>query len=221
MTTIRMTDLLAESVTDNFINEYTLIGRTLVTKLFEECYGISGERIISEGVWGSTKNAMSFLTQHSKEIFKGIDNKIEKIGNRLQNTPPVQNADKRFEEYKNKLRTTLSRSNNQLGQTALKYLDGISNLVKQHPKLSMMALGLLAAATGVASGPLGFGLVGYSSMPLFSAAMAGVMKSSFEVLKGSKLSTAVGKGVKVGTYTFFAGKAISGIVNAIAHGAAA
>ena len=123
---------------------------------------------------------------------------INKAGKWLQDTTPVQAFDQKFDDLKNKINTTFPDS---------KLLDGISKLgmlAKENPGKTAAIIGVLTAIASIAGGPLGGAIAGQ------------VLKGTVELLKGEKLSTAVGKGLKAAALGWLTGKAIDFIGDALA-----
>lgn len=123
---------------------------------------------------------------------------INKAGKWLQDTTPVQAFDQKFDDLKNKINTTFPDS---------KLLDGISKLgilAKENPGKTAAIIGVLTAIASIAGGPLGGAIAGQ------------VLKGTVELLKGEKLSTAVGKGLKAAALGWLTGKAVDFIGDALA-----
>jgi hypothetical protein len=115
----------------------------------------------------------------------------------LQNTTPVQNFDAKFEKLKLDINKKFPDS---------KILDGVSNLgiwVKDNPGKTAAVIGILTAIAALTTGPVGGAIAGQ------------VLRGSAELLKGEKLSTAVGKGAKAAALGWLTGKAVDFIGNAL------
>jgi hypothetical protein len=130
---------------------------------------------------------------------KGIDTAkkaneiINNVGRWLQNTKPVQGFDAKFDQLKNTINKKFPDS---------KILDGVSNLaiwVEDNPGKSAAVIGILTAIAALAAGPVGGAVAGQ------------VLKGATELLKGEKLSTAVGKGLKAAAVGWLAGKSMEAI----------
>ena len=120
---------------------------------------------------------------------KQVNATINNVGKWLQNTTPVKMADQKFEKLKNDINKKFPDS---------KLLDGISNLgiwMKENPGKSAAVIGVLTALASLAGGPVGGAIAGQ------------VLRGAAELIKGEKLSTAVGKGVKTAAFGFLSGKA--------------
>lgn len=132
------------------------------------------------------------------DVAKQANDTINKIGQWLQNTAPVQAFDQKFEQLKNKINTKFPDS---------KFLDVISEMgfwAKENPGKTAAIIGVLTAIASLAAGPVGGAIAGQ------------ILKGSVELLKGEKLSTAIGKGAKAAALGWLTGKAIDFIGNALA-----
>jgi hypothetical protein len=125
----------------------------------------------------------------SIEVTKQANEMINKVGRWLQNTTPVKAFDQKFEKLKNDINTKFPDS---------KILDGITNLgllAKENPGKTAAIVGILTALASLAGGPIGGAIAGQ------------VLRGTVELLKGEKLSTAIGKGLKTAALGFISGKA--------------
>jgi len=190
--------------------------------LRESCDGLTeSQRIIVEGIYNEFVPLIeaSLTADQVKGIFKNIeqaavaggDNRtlaglgvdgvkqvndtINNVGKWLQNTTPVKMADQKFEKLKNDINKKFPDS---------KLLDGISNLgiwMKENPGKSAAVIGVLTALASLAGGPIGGAIAGQ------------VLRGAAELIKGEKLSTAIGKGVKTAAFGFLSGKAFEMLGN--------
>ena len=137
------------------------------------------------------------LLGKGKDVAVKANEIINNVGKWLQDTKPVQNFDAKFEKLKNDINTKFPDS---------KLLDGISNLaiwVKDNPGKTAAVIGVLTAIASLAAGPVGGAIAGQ------------VLKGSVELLKGEKLSTAIGKGAKAAAFGWLTGKAVEFIGSAL------
>jgi hypothetical protein len=67
--------------------------------------------------------------------------------------------------------------------------------MKENPGKTAAVIGVLTALASLAGGPVGGAIAGQ------------VLRGASELIKGEKLSTAVGKGIKTAAFGFIAGKA--------------
>lgn len=122
-----------------------------------------------------------------------VDAAINKIGKYLQNTKPVQAFDQKFDQLKNKINTKFPDS---------KILDAISQMgiwAKENPGKTAAIIGVLTTIAGLAGGPVGGAIAGQ------------ILRGATELLKGEKLSTAIGKGIKTAAYGAMAGWLVDGL----------
>jgi hypothetical protein len=138
---------------------------------------------------------------------KGVDTAkkandvINNVGKWLQNTTPVKAFDQKFDDLKRQINTKFPDS---------KILDGISMMgvwAKENPGKTAAIIGVLTAIASLAGGPVGGAIAGQ------------ILRGSLELLKGEKLSTALGKGLKTAAIGFLAGKSFELIGDAVAKGA--
>lgn len=115
----------------------------------------------------------------------------------LQDTAPVQAFDNKFEQGKQALKAKLGNSS--AGQQVLKSVEALGNYAKENPGKTAFAIGILTAVASIAGGPIGGAIAGQ------------VLRGSMELVKGEKLSTAIGKGLKAAAMGFLAGKAFEAI----------
>jgi hypothetical protein len=190
--------------------------------LRESCYGLNKEQQrIVEGIYNEFLPLIeaSLTADQIKQLFgeiekqsiaggqsrtlagKGVDvakkanEVINNVGKWLQNTTPVKMADEKFEKLKNDINKKFPDS---------KLLDGISNLgiwMKENPGKSAAVIGVLTALASLAGGPVGGAIAGQ------------VLRGAAELIKGEKLSTAVGKGIKTAALGYLSGKAFEMLGN--------
>jgi hypothetical protein len=191
--------------------------------LTESCDGLNAlQRSIVEGIYNDLKPLIeaSLSADQIQQLFKGVEQNvsatgnnrtllgkgkdvagkgievtkqanemINKVGRWLQNTTPVKAFDQKFEKLKNDINTKFPDS---------KILDGITNLgvlAKENPGKTAAIVGILTALASLAGGPIGGAIAGQ------------VLRGTVELLKGEKLSTAIGKGLKTAALGYISGKA--------------
>lgn len=126
-------------------------------------------------------------------VGKGVDLKnqvndiINKTGQWLQNTAPVQFADQKFEELKTKVAAKFPDLDRQLTD--------LGTWMKDNPGKSAAIIGVLTAIASLAGGPAGGAIAGQA------------LRGAAELIKGEKLSTAVGRGIKTAALGYISGKA--------------
>lgn len=190
--------------------------------LLESCEGLSYEqKRIVEGIYREFSPLIeaSLSADQIKQIFqnleqqsvaaggsrnvlgKGVDvakkanEVIDNIGKWLQNTTPVKAFDQKFENLKNTINTKFPDS---------KLLDKISEMgmwAKENPGKTAAIIGVLTAVASLAGGPVGGAIAGQ------------VLRGAAELLKGEKLSTAIGKGIKTAALGYLSGKAFEMLGN--------
>ena len=202
-----------EQLLENHINS----GKQI---LKESCDGLTQEqRIIVEGIYNEFVPLIeaTLTADQIKGIFKGVeqaavaggDNRtlaglgvdgvkkvndtVNQIGKWLQNTTPVKNFDAKFEQLKDKINKKYPDS---------KFLDAISEMgmwAQENPGKTAAIIGVLTAMASLAGGPVGGAIAGQ------------ILKGSLELLKGEKLSTAIGKGMKAAAVGWLAGKSMEAV----------
>ena len=203
----------------NLLESKTLLEQQLASSrliLSESCDGLTNEqRTIVEGyynemlplieasltadqiqqLFGTVEKAATdaggnrTMIGKSKDVVDKVDEIINKAGKWLQDTTPVKAFDQKFEQLKNKINTSFPDS---------KILDGISQLgiyAKENPGKTAAVVGILTALASLAGGPIGGAIAGQ------------VLRGAVELLKGEKLSTAIGKGIKTAVFGYLSGKA--------------
>jgi len=131
------------------------------------------------------------------DVAKKADEMVNKVGRWLQDTTPVKMFDQKFEKLKHDINTKFPDS---------KFLDAISQMgiwAKENPGKTAAIIGVLTTIASLAGGPVGGAIAGQ------------VLRGSLELLKGEKLSTAVGKGLKTAAYGWLTGKAVELVGDAL------
>ena len=188
------------------LTEVSLNSRSI---LAESCQGMtSSQRYIVEGIYNELKPLLEvdLTADQIKQLFattqqnagrtvigKGVDavskvnQTIDNVGKWLQNTAPVQAADQKFEQ----LKSTIGQKFPELD----KNLTAMGTWMKENPGKSAAIIGVLTTIAALGGGPAGGAIAGQ------------ILRGTAELLKGEKLSTAVGKGIKTAAFGFIAGKA--------------
>ena len=123
---------------------------------------------------------------------------VNSVGKWLQNTAPVKNFDQKFEDLKAKASEKFP--------AVAKQLTALGDLARENPGKTAAIIGVMTSIASFAGTPAAGAAVGY------------ILKGSVELLKGEKLSTAIGKGLKTAAYGWLAGKAFEVIGDAITSG---
>lgn len=159
-----------------------LIEATLTADQVKQIFGQVEKQSIAGG---QSRSAIGHGVDAAKEVNKVIDN----VGKWLQNTTPVKAFDQKFEDLKNKINKKFPDS---------KLLDAISEMgmwAQENPGKTAAIIGVLTALASLAGGPVGGAIAGQ------------VLRGATELLKGEKLSTAIGKGIKTAALGYLSGKA--------------
>lgn len=194
--------------------------------LLESCHGLDKEqRAVVEGIhrelrplieaslsadqikqiFGSVEKAATDAGSNRTMLGKGVDvakqadEYINKIGRYLQNTKPVAMFDQKFEQ----LKSGVSKKFPALAEK----MAALGEYAKANPGKTAAVVGVLTTLASLAGGPIGGAIAGQ------------VLRGAVELLKGEKLSTAIGKGVKTAAYGFIAGKTFELLGDAIKGGA--
>lgn len=115
-----------------------------------------------------------------------VNDIINKTGQWLQNTAPIQFADQKFEELKTKVAAKFPDLDRQLTD--------LGTWMKDNPGKSAAIIGVLTAIASLAGGPAGGAIAGQA------------LRGAAELIKGEKLSTAVGRGIKTAALGYLSGK---------------
>jgi hypothetical protein len=170
-------------IVEGIYNEFVpLIEATLTADQIKQVFGELEKQAVAGGANRTVVGAGIDVAKKANEV-------INNVGKWLQNTTPVKMADAKFEKLKNDINTKFPDS---------KLLDGISNLgiwMKENPGKSAAVIGVLTALASLAGGPVGGAIAGQ------------VLRGAAELIKGEKLSTAVGKGIKTAALGYLSGKA--------------
>ena len=138
-------------------------------------------------LFGTVEKSASNRTMVGKGVdaAKKANEIIDKIGRWMQDTTPVKAFDSKFEQLKAKI----SEKNPKLE----KQLTSLGAWAKENPGKTAAVIGVLTALGAVVGGPAGGAIAGQ------------VLRGATELLKGEKLSTAVGKGLKTAAIGWLAG----------------
>lgn len=176
-------------IVEGIYNEFVpLIEASLTADQIKQVFGELEKQAVAGGTNRSVIGAGIDVAKKANEV-------INNVGKWLQNTTPVKMADAKFDKLKNDINTKFPDS---------KLLDGISNLgiwMKENPGKSAAVIGVLTAIASLAGGPVGGAIAGQ------------VLRGAAELIKGEKLSTAMGKGVKTAALGYLSGKAFEMLGN--------
>ena len=125
------------------------------------------------------------------DVVKKANEIINNTGKWIQNTTPVKNFDQKFED----LKTKASEKFPDLSEK----LSSLGDWAKENPGKTAAVIGVLTAVASLAGGPVGGAIAGQ------------VLRGTVELLKGEKLSTAVGKGLKTAAIGWLAGMTMDAV----------
>jgi len=125
-----------------------------------------------------------------------VNNAINGLGQYLQTTAPVQYFDQKFEDLKQKISAKLGADSKTMAA-----IDKLGQYAKANPGKTAFAIGTLTAIAAFTTGPAGGAIAGQ------------VLRGATELLKGEKLSTAVGKGFKSAAFGYLTGSVLDSIGN--------
>jgi hypothetical protein len=132
------------------------------------------------------------------DTIKKINQKINELGKKLQDTEPVQNFDSKAEKLKQDIKQKAG-DDSKIVKQVQKYAD----FAKENPGKSAFVIGVLTAAAAFASGPAGGAAVGF------------LLRSANELAKGEKASGAAGKAAKTAAVGALAGVAAANVSSAV------
>lgn len=180
------------------LEEYTRLAEaTLTADQIEAIFKGAEAQAMAGGdnktLLGKGASAAAAAAKLPVDIAKKVDAKINELGKLAQNAGPVKNADQKFEKLKQDIMA--NKPDNKIVQGIVK----VSDWAKANPGKASLAVGILTAIAAFAGGPVG------------GAAAGLILRSTNELLKGEKLSSAIGKSVKTAAYGAIAGWALNGI----------
>lgn len=185
----------------------TTYQRTIVEGIYKESLPLIEATLTAQQIqslFGEVEKSATAAGGNRTALGKGVDvakkadETINKIGKWLQNTTPVQGFDNKFESLK-------AKASEKFPGIA-KQLSALGDLAKANPGTTAAIIGVLTTIASFAGGPVGGAIAGQ------------VLRGAVELLKGEKLSTAIGKGLKTAAYGWLAGKAFEVIGDAISAG---
>jgi len=132
---------------------------------------------------GSNRTAIG----KGKDVAAKANEIINNVGKWLQDTAPVKAFDSKFDQLKSTIGTKFPDLD--------KNLTAMGTWAKENPGKTAAIIGVLTAIASIAGGPLGGAIAGQA------------LRGATELLKGEKLSTAIGKGVKTAALGYLSGKA--------------
>ena len=143
---------------------------------------------------GQHKSALGKAGQIAKlplDVMKAVNAKVDELGRMAQQAGPVQDMDRKFEELKRKIGTGDGK--------IVQGVKAVSDWAKANPGKATLAVAILTAVAAFAGGPAGGAAAGF------------LLRSTRDLLKGEKLSTAAGKAAKTAAIGALAGATFSAI----------
>ena len=176
-------------IVEGIYNEMSpLIEASLAPQQIQQLFG-EIEKAATAG--GDNRTGLGLGVDVAKEANKAINN----LGKWLQDTTPVKMFDQKFEQLKGKVSTKFP--------ALAKQLTSMGEWAKANPGKTAAIIGVLTTLAAVAGGPAGGAIAGQ------------ILKGAAELMKGEKLSTAVGKGAKAAAFGWLTGKAVDFIGSAL------
>lgn len=123
-----------------------------------------------------------------------VNRAIDGLGRYLQTTAPVQYFDQKFEDLKQKISAKLGTDSK-----TMVVIDQLGQYARANPGKTAFVIGALTAVAAFSTGPAGGAVAGQ------------VLRGAVELLKGEKLSTAVGKGIKTAAFGYLTGSVLDAI----------
>jgi hypothetical protein len=168
-----------------------LIEASLTTDQINAIFGAVEKNVTAAG---NNRSAIGYGVDAAKQV----NATINKVGKWLQDTTPVKAFDQKFEQLKSSI--------GQKFPELEKQLTSIGSWAKDNPGKTTAVIGVLTTIASLAGGPVGGAIAGQ------------ILRGVTELLKGEKLSTAIGKGVKAAAYGFLAGKSLEEIGKMMQNG---
>ena len=178
----RQQKMIVENVVKHFS---TLIEASVdpsqIKTIFAQVEKQSSESVKNRTVLGKSKDFVSL-----------VNTTINNVGKWLQDTTPVKAFDQKFENLKQSVQQKFGDDS--------KIISGVKtlgDLAKKHPIKTAAIIGVMTVIASLASGPFGGAIAGQ------------ILRGTAELLKGEKLSSAVGKGMKTAAFGYLAANVIA------------
>jgi hypothetical protein len=207
---MKLTNILEKENNALIFEQHMNNSRTILSESVEGMNAV--QRAIVEGIYNDLKPLIeaSLTSDQVQQLFKGVEQNvsatgnnrtligagkdavgkandtINKVGRWLQDTTPVKAFDQKFEGLKTKIGTKFPELD--------KKLTAMGTWAKENPGKTAAIIGVLTTIAALAGGPVGGAIAGQ------------ILRGSLELIKGEKLSTAIGKGIKTAALGFVAGK---------------
>ena len=187
---------VVENVYQHFL---PLIEATLNAQQVEKVFQDVENHPKNKTAAGRAAGAAAAAGKGGVEAVKKANEILNKAGGWLQNTKPVQNFDQKFEDLKTKVVDKLGGEDSKIVQQVQR----LGDLAKANPGKTAAVVGVMTVLAGLAGGPIA-GLVAGQ-----------VLRGTVELVKGEKLSTAAGKGVKAAALGALAGMTFDAIGDSV------
>lgn len=180
------------------LEEYTKLAEaTLTTDQIQQIFKGAEDTANASGSNTSMLGKIGNVAKLPVDVAKKVDQKINQLGSIAQKAGPVQNADAKFE----KLKADILK--NKPDSKIVQGVQKISDWAKANPGKATLGVAILTTIAAFMGGPAG------------GAAAGLVLRGTKDLLQGEKLSTAVGKSVKVAAYGALAGATFRYIQDAV------
>ena len=134
------------------------------------------------------------------QVVSNIQAKVNQLKDKIQQSEPVKDFDKKFEQLKTQISQKLGDDSKI--KAAVK---AIGDYAKEHPAITSAAIAVMTIAASLAGGPFA------------AAAAASLLTSSIEMFKGENLSSAGGKGLVSGATGLLSAAAVTALGAAISE----
>lgn len=201
---IRKSQTLLENITKGMTSQQRHIVEGIYIELFPLIEATLTQDQINQ-IFQQVEQGATQTGSNRTLLGKGIDvagkanEIINNVGKYLQNTQPVQNADQKF--------ITLQQNLSQKYPELAQQVRNLGAWMKSNPGKSAFVIGTLTALASLGAGPAGGAIAGQ------------VLRGAAELVKGEKLSTAVGKGAKTAALGALAGTAAEQLGKIFGQGA--
>ena len=176
-----------------------LFETTLTTDQIQQIFQQAQQKQAAQGGVGRT--AIGKAVDATKAVGSAVgtaagavNKAIDGLGRYLQTTTPVKYFDDQFEVLKQKISAKLGADSKTMA-----VIDQLGQYAKANPGKTAFVIGALTAVAAFSTGPAGGAIAGQ------------VLRGAVELLKGEKLSTAVGKGIKTAAFGYLTGSVLDSI----------
>jgi len=196
----RVVDIFYTSF-EPLVAEFKLMEATLTPDQIQQMFGDIEQTATASGKNRTMLGKGVDAAKLPVKVAKAIDSKLNELGRMAQEAGPIKKMDEKFEELKKKISTD--------NPEVAKRVKAVSDWAKANPNKASLAVGVLTAAAAFAGGPAGGAAAGF------------FLRSANDLLKGEKLSTAVGSAAKTAAYGALAGLAFKALSDTVIDNIAA